>query len=71
MLAQQPREVHRRDLVAELDAAAVDRLGLVVAAHPAQHASEVVGRVDLAALERPPVPALGRTEVRRLGVEAA
>ena len=57
VLAQQRREVHRRDLVAELDAAAVDRLGLVVAAHPAQHASEVVGRVDLAALERPPVPA--------------
>jgi hypothetical protein len=67
LVAQQRREVDRRDFVAEVDAAAVDRLGLGVAAQPAQHPGQVVGGVDLAALERPAVPPLGRTEVRRLG----
>jgi hypothetical protein len=67
LVAQQRREVHRRDFVAEVDAAAVDRLGLVVAAQPAQHPRQVVGGVDLATLERPAVPPLGRAEVRRLG----
>ena len=67
MLAQQRPEIQRRTLVAELDAAAVDRLGLLVTAHPTQHAGEIVGRVDLTALQRPPIPAFGRTKVRRLG----